>query len=119
MFDFMRLGGFNMWILMVLGAVMVWTAIQFARAADPQRLSILRALTFAIITASITGFAAGLIASCTHVGHGDPDKLVERLPLVVIGLGESAENLVLGGAFVVITWILIAVGVRRMPADPA
>lgn len=110
MLDFMRIGGFNMWIVMAIGAVMVITAIQFARGADAQRLSILRALTFAIITAAITGFFAGLIKSCLGAERG--------LPVVVAGFGESCANLVLGGAFVVVTWILIAVGVRRMPADP-
>lgn len=39
--------------------------------------------------------------------------------MIAMGLGESCANLVLGGMFAAITWILIAVGVRRMPLDPA
>ncbi len=117
MLKFMRIGGFNMWILMAIGIVMVITAIQFARGADPHRLSILRALTFAIGTAAVTGFFSGMIATCLGIEHGDPDKLVDRLPWVVVGFGESCANLVLGGAFIVVTWVLIAVGVRRMPVE--
>lgn len=118
MLGMMRNGGYNMWFLAAIGAVMVWTAIQFARNADPHRLSILRALTVAIVVASIGGFVAGLIKTCS--GAGDtPEVFRERLPMMVHGFAESCTNLVFGGAFVVITWVLVAVGVRRMPHDPA
>jgi hypothetical protein len=117
MLGFLHAGGFNMWVLAAMGAVMVWTAIQFARSADPHRLSILRALTIAIVVASISGFIAGLIKTCSVAG--EPPGLAEHLPAMILGFAESCTNLVLGGGFVVVTWVLIAVGVRRMPTDPA
>jgi len=86
--------------------------------ADPHRLSILRALTVAIVVASISGFIAGLIKTCSGAGF-TPEELNNRLPMMVHGFAESCTNLVFGGAFVVITWVLVAVGVRRMPHDPA
>lgn len=61
MLDFMRIGGWNMWFLFIIGAVMIVTAIRFAVSADPQRLAILRALTFAILTCAVTGFCSGLL----------------------------------------------------------
>lgn len=118
MLGMMHRGGFNMWFLAVIGAVMVWTAIRFARNADPHRLSILRALTVAIVVASISGFIAGLIAACSFT-EALPGPFIDKLPLLVQGFAESCTNLVFGGAFVVITWILVAVGVRRMPHEPA
>jgi hypothetical protein len=111
-------GGYNMWVLAAIGLVMVGTAIQFARSADPHRLSIVRALTVAIVVASIAGFIAGLIKTGGAVGT-TPHELDERLPAMIHGFVESCSNLVFGGAFVVITWVLIAIGVRRMPHDPA
>jgi hypothetical protein len=39
--------------------------------------------------------------------------------LLLHGFAESCTNLVFGGAFVVVTWVLVAVGVRRMPEDPS
>lgn len=116
MLGFLRAGGVNMWFLAAFGSVMVWTAIQFARHADPHRLSILRALTVATVVASIIGFIAGLIATCSAVGTA-PNVVAEQLPLLIQGFAESCTNLVFGGAFVVITWVLVAVGVRRMPHD--
>lgn len=116
MLGMMRSGGFNMWFLAAIGAVMVWTAIQFARNADPHRLSILRALSVAIVVASISGFVAGLIKTCS-VASDTREVLAERLPLLIQGFAESCSNLVFGGAIVVITWVLVAVGVRRMPHE--
>jgi hypothetical protein len=95
---------------------MVWTAIRFARNADPHRLSILRALTVAVVVASISGFIAGLIKTCSVAGD-TKEVLADRLPLLIHGFAESCTNLVFGGAFVVIAWVLVAVGVRRMPQE--
>jgi hypothetical protein len=117
MLGFLRSGGYNMWVLAAIGAVMVWTAIQFARNADPHRLSILRALTVAIVVGAITGFIAGLIKTCSVAGE-PPGSLGDQLPAMIHGFAESCTNLVLGGGFVVVTWVLVAVGVRRMPTDP-
>ena len=118
MLGMIRSGGYNMWFLAALGAVMVWTAIRFARNADPHRLSILRALTVAVVVASISGFIGGLIKTCSAAG-ATPEELAARLPAMFHGFAESCSNLVFGGAFVVITWVLVAVGVRRMPHDAA
>jgi hypothetical protein len=114
----MQSGGMGMWFTAAIGAAMMWTAIQFARGADPQRLSILRALTLAILVASLTGFVGGLISTCRFI-LADPDALAAPLPSLLQGFAESCANLVLGGAFTVLSWILVAVGVRRMPRDPA
>lgn len=114
--EFIRAGGFNMFILLALGVVIIPTAILFAKSADPHRLSILRALSWALLAATLTGFAAGLAATCRHVVD-DPEMSKEPLLYVLMGFAESTANLVLGGGIAVITWILVAVGVRRMPHD--
>lgn len=114
--EFIRAGGFNMFLLLALALVIVPTAIMFARNATPHRLSILRALSWALLAATLTGFVAGLAATCRFVAD-DPEALKEPLVYLLIGFAESTANLVLGGGIAVITWILVAVGVRRMPQD--
>lgn len=114
MIRFMLAGGFNMGVLAILAIPTLWTAVRFARNADPQRLSILRALTLAIVFATITGFITGVVATCHYVA-GNPEVLKDPLPILLLGFAESCANLILGGGIVTLTWILIAVGVRRMP----
>lgn len=115
MLGWMQSGGLGMWFLAPMGLVMLWTAIQFARNADPHRLAILRALTVATIVASFIGFIAGLISTAKAAESAPGGELVS---LLLTGFAESCTNLVFGGAFVVISWILVAGGVRRMPQDP-
>ena len=112
MVDFFRAGGFNMFILTALGLVLVPTAIKFARNADPQRLSLIRALTMALTFAALVGFFAGLASTAMYVVRNEPK---DPLPWLLMGFAESTTNLMLGGLIAVITWILVAVGVRRMP----
>ena len=116
MLEWFRSGGLNMIFLAGLGVVMIATAVAFARNADPQRLSILRALTWVLVAMTLTGFVGGLVATCRHV-IDHPDALAAPLPVLLQGFSESCSNLVLGGCIAVITWILVAVGIRRMPRD--
>lgn len=116
MLGFLRAGGFSMFVLIVLAAPTLWTAIGFARNADPHRLSIVRALTLALAFASITGWVANLVATARFVGS-DAEALRDPLPVLLGGFAEACATLILGGGILVATWILIAVGVRRMPAD--
>ena len=114
--DFFRAGGFNMWILAALGIVVVWTAIRFARNANAQRLSLIRALTWAIVFASLTGFFSSIgVAARNAVRLRDQWPLEE---LVLVGFAESTANLTLGFGIAAITWIIVSVGLRRMPGDP-
>ncbi len=113
---FIRAGGVNMFFLLGFAAVTIGTAIQFARNADPHRLSILRALTWATVISATTGFIAGLASTCKYVVN-DPEALADPLPYLLQGFSESCANLLLGGGILVITWSLVAFGVRRMPHD--
>jgi len=118
MLGFLHNGGMGMWFVGAIGLVMAWTALQFARGADPHRLSILRALTLAIVFAALTGFVTGLISTCRFV-LADPEARAAPLAPLLQGFAEACTNLVLGGALAVISWVLVALGVRRMPHDPA
>jgi len=115
MMDFFRAGGFNMIPLTLFGIALAITSIQFARAADPQRLALIRALTKVIIFTTVLGVAAGL-ASTAHFVVERPEAAKDPLPYLLQGTAETLTNVILGGAFLVGSWLLVAFGVRRMPA---
>ena len=116
MLDFFRAGGFNMIPLAIVGVAMVVTAIKFARGADTQRLALIRALTITTAFLVVIGVAAGL-ASTAHYVVEHEDALKDPLPYLLQGFAETMTNAILGGCFAVISWLLVAVGVRRMPAE--
>jgi hypothetical protein len=46
-----------------------------------------------------------------------PEAQKDPLPYLLMGFAETMTNVILGGSFVVLTWILVAFGVRRMPKE--
>lgn len=112
--DFFRAGGTNMYILAALGVAIAIPAVKFARAPDAQRLSLIRALTVALVAGSVAGTVSG-IAMTFHGIAGNPHVLENPLPILLQGCAESMTNLILGLGLVLLAWILVAVGVRRMP----
>lgn len=115
MVSYFRAGGFNMWIIAVLGLVLVWNAVRFARSADAQRLAVVRALTWSLVFCSITGFVSALgVTAVSAIRMRDQYPLEEPL---LLGFAESTANLTFGGGLATIAWGLIAVGLRRMPGE--
>lgn len=117
MFEFLRAGGFAMVPVGVIGIAMLVTGVLFARNADPRRLSLVRALTWAIVLAMVLGVASGLAATAHFVVEHD-EAAKEPLPYLLQGFAETMSVVVLGGALSSLTWVLVAVGVRRMPREP-
>jgi len=115
MLDFIRAGGYVMFVLLAIGVPLLYTAARFAKAADPQRLSLVRALTVALAFAAISGVASDLLAVASHVAD-NPDWLKDPVPYLLGGFAESMTPAVLAGTLAAVAWILVAVGVRRMPA---
>jgi hypothetical protein len=116
MLDFFRSGGFNMFPLTVFGIAMLITGIKFARNADAQRLSLIRALTWTITFCMVVGVAAGLASTAKYV-VSVPEAQKDPVPYLLMGFAETMSNVILGGSFVVLTWILVTFGVRRMPKE--
>jgi hypothetical protein len=114
MLTLMRNGGVGMWFLAVLSLVLLVFGILFARTATPQRLSIIRALTLALTFSTVTVFISDLIAVTSYC-RNHPDDC--NLASLVQGFGEACAPLTFGAGFLAIAWILVAVGVRRMPSD--
>lgn len=113
--DFFRAGGFNMWILAGLGIALIWMAIRFARSADAQRLSVIRALTWALVFSTLTGFFSSVGVAAVHSVQWHGQDPIEEYMLM--GFAEATANLTLGFGIGAITWIIVSVGLRRMPGD--
>jgi hypothetical protein len=115
MIKFFQAGGFNMYVLAGLGIALVWNAIRFARNADAQRLSVIRALTWALVFSTLAGFFSALGVTAVNAVRLQAEyPLVESL---LQGFAESTTNITLGSGLGFITWILVSVGLRRMPGD--
>jgi hypothetical protein len=113
MADFMRAGGYPIWIVLALSIPMLYLGVRFAIAADARRLALLRGLTWAQVFAIGSGLASNVMAVLSKVGRSlDRPHVLDRL---LIGFGEALTPAVLGLSTLTVTWILITFGLRRTP----
>jgi hypothetical protein len=115
MLDFFRAGGWAMFVVLATVIPLLIISVKFARNASPQGLSMIRALTMAVVFASIGGVVSNLASVARHV-PSDPELWKEPLANILWGINESMAPAILGFSLISIAWILVAFGVRRMPS---
>lgn len=104
-----------MWIVLALGIVTLLTAGLFARRPDERRMSLIRGLTTATIFGSLTAATSGFTAVMWKVpAHPEWSTSPDLHLIIMQGLGEAMTPIILGSAFLTLTWIVTAVGMRRL-----
>jgi hypothetical protein len=110
MVEFMKAGGWSMWIILLLGLGALVAAIFFVAKRDLGKLALVRALSLATVFAIASGLCANVAAVFTYAGdYQGPD--LQRV--VLHGLAEAAAPGILGFTMLSISWLLVAVGTRR------
>lgn len=113
MLSFMKAGGYAMWFILALGGTTVVNAILYSRHPDDARMAVIRTLSLATLFASLNGFAVG-VGTTLHYVAKNPGSPGDAPLLVMQGISESLSNIALGFSLLVITWLLAAVGARRV-----
>lgn len=115
MMDFMRAGGFGMWVVLALGLATLVTAVLFARKPDERRMSMIRGLNKATVYSVLTAMATDIGAVMFKVPANPEWAHSPDVHLIVMtGIGESLTPAMLGGAFLTLTWLVTAIGMRRL-----
>jgi hypothetical protein len=113
--EFLAAGGFAMWFVMLFSIITLGAAISFFVRGDLKKLALVRAMTLATMFAILTGVLANILAVARHVAA---DEALMKSPelggILVIGVGESITPAILGFAALVITWLVVAAGTRRV-----
>lgn len=111
--SFMNEGGWSMWPILIFGAVCLGSAAHFALRPSGARLARVGAMWITVLAAVVHGTLTDVAA----VFHGleDPERFPD--PVVVralfVGLKESTRPGGLGGIFLTLAALLVAVGLYR------
>ncbi len=115
MIEFLRAGGVGMAVVVVVGAITLATAILFARKPDERRMALIRAFTAASLFSVLTAVSSNLATVMVHVPQNP--KFADSsdfAKVIMIGIGESLTPAIMGGAILTVTWVITAVGMRRL-----
>ena len=114
---FIMAGGFPMIVLLVVGVIALVGAVRFALTPIAGRLPYLGALALAVAATSFAGTCADLLTVSVKVPASLDMASSENLPIILlVGFGESLTPAILGAAIVAVLALLVAVGLRRLPA---
>ncbi len=100
----------------LVGLVTVGTAGYFAFRPSERTLGIIRPLCSATTFASLAAFFAGMTNGLFGLGHGMANsggQLPGGWTAVISAFAETPIPLVAGFALVSVSWLLVAVGLRR------
>ena len=106
------------WFVVLVGLATIAVAIRFSFHPAERTLAILRPLcaatTFSSLAAFLLGVANGLVALNRSLERSaDPAAAGLAWRMFISGLAESPAPLVLAFALLAVTWLLVAVGLRR------
>jgi hypothetical protein len=114
---FILAGGFPMIVILIVGVIALVGAARFAMTPVARRLPYLGALALAVAATSFAGTCADLLTVSVKVPAHPEMASNENLPLILlVGFGESLTPAILGAAIVAVVALLVAVGLRRLPA---
>lgn len=106
--DAFHLGGWGMYPTTLFGLVLLVAAIQYARRPSARRLAVIRHLNTLVLMAGALGVVTGMIKTCLSVPS-------DELHLVVVGFGESLNNVGLALVLVILARIVVTLGAARDP----
>ena len=115
MIEFMRLGGFSSWIVLLFGLITLVAAGLYLWRPEQRKLGILRGMTVATAFSVLSGLSANLAAVMFNVSQNPKWAKSPDMPLLVMtGIGESLTTAILGFTVLSVAWLLGAIGNRRL-----
>ena len=113
MLEAFHLGGWVMFPTAIAGLILVVCAWRFAARPARDRLPVISWLGALVGLTSLLGFVAGVIKTLVAAGGVPPNDVIVT---VITGIGESANNLLLGLTICVLATLGVVVGHARRPA---
>lgn len=118
LYTLFRNGGFGMYPVLALGLVMTATAAFFAARGDARIRGFLDAIGKALVW-SMIGTTAINFMTVFHVIAEREIQGEQRLMILMMGSYEALSAVPMGAAFLMLAYVLVAVGQRKVDARVA
>ena len=123
MWTLIEWGGFPIWFVLGFGLISLGAAALFARRPDRRQLRLVIGMSVATLFSILNGIVADLATVGHHINVGwEKYYSVEGGYQGVVrainqGTAESLSPGIIGFTLLSLTWLVAAVGLRRLPAD--
>ena len=98
--------------VLVLAAFCLGLAASFAARPMERKLAVLRPLALALLFAVLSSLFSGLVLTAKAAAER-PETVVDPARQILAGLSEALVFGTFGFAVLMLTWALVAVGMRR------
>ena len=106
-------GGWGMWPTLVVGLLMIGVSARYAVSPEKRFVPLIVASGTLTFLMGALGFVTGLIASATHVFPGGDIQPATNPLVMLIGIGESLNDLALAIVMLAVGMIAVTVGAAR------
>lgn len=114
MMEFFKEGGWGMWPILVLGLITVGAAARFASKPERRQVGFLGAMGLATLTSIFHATWTDVGAVLNALGDEKLVSAAEMPRVLAEGLKECTRPGAMGGAFLTLATILVAVGMLRI-----
>ena len=111
--EWFKLGGWGMYPILFVGLASLGTAAFYAARGDARLRGSLEAMSRALVWFIVTAVSSDLVTVCFYL-KGPDIPAEQRLRILLEGVGESLTPLTMGGAFLALMWLFVAIGQRRV-----
>lgn len=105
-----RTGGWGMWPTLVFGVLLLGAGALCAVRPQKRFVPLFGALGVITMVSGLVGFVTGVIRTFAAIGQVGPDRRF----IALIGVAESAYNVVFALVFVLLAAILAGIGAARI-----
>lgn len=114
MLEFYISGGFPMHIISLLGLLCIGSAIFFVRSPSTDAVPRIISMSVALAVTAFAGILAALTMTFRFAASNEKMTDSELLRIVLQGISESLSPGIWGGTMLVVTYMLMALGFRRL-----
>ncbi|MBI4703791.1 MAG: hypothetical protein HY744_21995 [Deltaproteobacteria bacterium] len=113
MFQFFIEGGWGTWPTLVFGLVLLWAAGRYAWDGAPPRLRFAVAMAVVEAVTCVHAVLSGLATVSWYLEDPKRAPDAQLVRILMTGIKESSRSGMLGGTFLLLASVLVAIGVYR------
>ncbi len=114
MLSFIIDGGPGAILILIFGPILIIFSALFAKSPAPHRLRFVKGVSVAMMWLMVGSFAIGVRKTLDAAARMSEEQPAIFGPIIAKGISESLTIVIMGTAFLTLSWFISSIGIRRM-----